>query len=314
MLPIILAAAGLSVIGKMALDFLGNDIRDDQRERRAQSKRKALSALVRLEYQSRGHMLDLLTAAQDEAWAEIDLIRDQKTRVLRQIEFARQSKRASRDFEARNASLAYGVALREATTLLNVREHYWHSLIHKYSTKKASIVRDEMSVRKRLGPRFFDRPDFEEFVKTLPIPGRLIEARMAGLRRTGYRYEFGDGFTATVTRDAFRASGERWQTGRNSPVFVSQVNYHERTVQVDLSRGVLLKMLEKQGFSLLTLSASAIPIQKEHVVVGYSLDWRGVRVFLPARFARRAVDSGDIVEFRLVEERFDPYNLIATMM
>lgn len=311
--PLMLTVAGLSYVAGKVLEFFADDIRDSEREKRASIKRRAYQKILKAEYESRDHLLDILSAKQEEAWAEVDLLRSQYDRIRAQMDFARKSRSVCRKLEAKIAGISYFAALRATLTDFRVREHYWHCEIRRFSRRKHAICDRDLSVHKRLTSRLFKQPSFEEFRENLPVPGCIVEAKMLGLKKSGFQFEFKDKFQAIVDRSSFRASGEKWKTGGKTRVFVSRVDYRNRDVTIDPARGALLKTLEKQGFCNLKLAAPASPMKRDDHLVGYSLDWRGVRLFLPVRLASESISMSEPVKVRLVKEHFDPFNLVATM-
>ena len=313
MLPVILTAAGLGLAARLISDYLASEIQDSESEKRAAVRRRAFRKLLDAEWSSRGHMLDMLSAAQAEAWAEIDLQKAHRKKLFEQMDFARASRRACQAFETKNAGTSYLLALREAVTESDVRQHYWHCLVQKYKRKKRDLTSDDIRVSKRLGQKYFERPSFDEFLEALPAAGRLVPARMIGVKRDGYTLGFKDGFKGVVPKARYRESGAQWRTGRSSSFFVHSVNYADQRVEVDPGRTVMLTQAVEKGFDKATFEGPSSPVTKDGRVVGYRLVAHGVEVFLPARRATSEVGVNKVTPFRLDPDRFDPFSLVAVL-
>lgn len=312
MLPAILVGAGIVYAAKLALDYYASSVRDDERAKRTRVRQHTFAALRNSERDARGKMLDMLSAAQDEAWAEIGLIRNQRSKMRDQLRTTREIAAAARDFAARSQGRSLVASLHAAVAVLDAHEHYWHLLVAKYSKKKNVILSAPLSEMQRLGVRYFERQALDEFLKVVPIRGQACLGRVAGWGAETVRLSFDGNIKARLSRDDIRAAKVGpWREDVHVGVVIKQVNYRDGSAEVDLGRTALYRLVEKHGLDQLVLESRGMPVEKDGRTVGHTLDWRGVRVFLPASRAQGLDPAQQPVRFKLQTEAFDPFNLVA---
>lgn len=293
-------------------DFIGGGVRDKERDKRAAMKAHARRMEAAAEHQSRGHLLDMLSHAQADAWAHVDLLKHESGRLRNQAGMLQRDASYARTFEGRHVFVSFKRALDSALALNDANQFYWHALIQKWSERKHRIVSAGARTRQRLKKHYFDPVSFEDFTVGLPIRGIMVPGVIEKVGKRFFTAAFAHGISAKIPRDELPALTSRWGEGTRPNLFVSRVDYRARKAEVHLGTANILRRIEKHGFDVLSLACSYEPVRGRDGLAGYALEHRGARLFLPLRLALPIPEGASTVDVRLVEAQFDPFKLIAT--
>lgn len=305
------AISVISMAAKAISEFLCDGIEEREVQKRVIIREISNQLIKESEYDRRGLMLDLLTKAIKESWEEVEVLRENRTKLKAQLTLSYKYKKVASDFKARHKNMDFIQSLKYSIILNDIREYYWHRIIQKYSKKKHELVTSPLETKKLLRKRLFEPPDFDNFLQCIPIKGQLIEAKLVGRLQKGLKLEFFDGFSSLIPNE-HKSFYKGWRTKSKKLVYSRNVDYYNKIVEVDSVLTFLASQIKEVGYDNFTFQASyKKDVIKEGKIVGLILDYCGTDLFLPNSLIQNQVAIKEGKAFvKFVNKNIDQNNLV----